>query len=54
MAGEIKVCPKNACNYHCCDFNQNNFIALLPNELNYIETSKISYEHLEVVEDLSN
>ena len=50
MAGEIEACPKNGCNFHCCDFNQNNFIVLLPNELDYINNKQISHKHLEIIE----
>ena len=54
MAGEIEACPKNGCDFHCCDFNQNNFIVLLPNELDYINEMKTSHKHLEIIEAKSD
>ncbi len=50
--GKIKSCPKNGCNYHCCDFNQNNYIVLFPNELNHMIKNNEIYSHLTIIENL--
>ena len=52
--GKIEACPKNNCGYHCCDFNQENFIVMFPNELDKAITSGKSMTHLKIIESLPN
>lgn len=49
MDGKINLCPKGNCNFHCCEFNQNNYIVLFPNELEYARDKQMSLEHLDII-----
>ena len=50
MEGLIEECSSANCNYHCCDFNQGNYIVLLPNEFEYAKKSKQSLNHLTIID----
>jgi hypothetical protein len=49
--GEISVCPHQNCQFVCCDFAADNFIALYPGELGQAVANEISVDHLELTPD---
>lgn|SRR5215470_4768618 len=48
-AGRIDLCPKNACAYRCCDFQQGNYIVLFPGELEEATARGDSVAHLRIM-----
>lgn len=46
--GRIELCPKNGCDYRCCEFQQGNYIVLFPGEIEAAEAAGSSLGHLRI------
>jgi hypothetical protein len=49
--GRIARCPHAGCAYRCCDFQQGNYIAAYPGELEQARARGFSTEHLKVLDN---
>ena len=49
--GQIEFCKHQECQYRCCDFGADNFIALYPGELDYATENGWSVGHLDCSPD---
>lgn len=49
QAGLIPLCPHAGCAYRCCDFQQGNYIATYPGELERAQAGGASIKHLKVL-----
>jgi Fe-S-cluster containining protein len=50
-AGQIALCPKNDCGYRCCEFQQGNYIVLVPGELDEARKHGLSLDHLRITKE---
>ncbi len=48
--GTISYCPHQGCNFHCCEFQQGNYIVMYPGELEAAEAAGKSIGHLTSLE----
>lgn len=47
--GTIPHCPYQNCNFHCCQFNQGNYIVMYPGEVEAARQNHEKLDHLELI-----